>query len=209
MMPIHDVTVALRPGMFVYPGEAPFETRRTASFATGQSWNGSAISTSVHNGTHLDAPYHYFEKGKRVHEIGPDVLLGPCEVVEVRKKRSIEAGDLRGVHLGYGCRVLFKTRNSGFWRRKRFRKDFTYIGASAARLLARRGASLVGIDYLSAERFGITADPAHKALLGAGCVILEGIDLSRVEPGLYDLLCCPLKIQGGDGAPARVFLVSP
>ncbi|MEK7269898.1 MAG: cyclase family protein [Planctomycetota bacterium] len=206
-MKILDVTVPFRPGMFFYPGEVPFEIRKKASFATGQTWNGSIFSTSCHNGTHLDAPYHYFDKGKRLDDLDLASLMGPCDVVEVKAKASIEAADIPKRLLRKGARILFKTRNSPLMRKKEFRQDYTYVAASAATTLAKAKVALVGVDYLSAEQFGITEDPAHKTILGAGIPLLEGVDLSKAKPGRYEIVCAPMHIAEADAAPARVWLI--
>ena len=140
-----------------------------------------------------------------------DALVGEARVVEIPSDaRAVEEKHVSAEALGGATRVLFKTRNSDFWNERdgRFREDFTYIEPSAARALAGAGVRLVGFDYLSVEKFGSEDFETHLALLGSGVVIVEGLDLRGVEPGLYELICLPLKIAAGsgDGAPARAVL---
>ncbi len=163
----------------------------------------------VHSGTHVDAPNHFIEGGRRVHELDLDKLIGRCRVVEIDP--TIDAiepehlPELSGVE-----RILFKTRGSQFWNDTStgFRKDFTYISPAAARAIASAGLKLVGIDYLSVEQFGSTDFGAHIALLEKEVVIIEGLDLREISAGDYELYCLPLKYIGGsgDGSPARTIL---
>ena len=129
-------------------------------------------------------------------------------VVEVPARDRIRREDLEALDLRDDLRVLLKTRMSGQLRVPEFQEDFVHLTGDAAAYLAQAGLKLVGIDYLSVDRFGTTEYEAHQALLGAGIVIVEGLDLSEVEPGEYEMLCLPLRIVGADGAPARVVLRS-
>jgi arylformamidase len=104
------------------------------------------------------------------------------------------------------ARVLFKTRNSYLWNQKQFVEEFVYITPGAARSLVNEGIKVVGIDYLSVEKFGAEDFQTHRTLLEAGTIIIEGLDLREVEPGDYEMICLPLKVKDGDGAPARVVL---
>ncbi len=165
----------------------------------------------MHTATHVDAPNHFIDGARRVHELDPQKLIGPCRVIEVdRDVTAIEphhVGDLDGV-----SRVIFKTKNSDFWATPEdgFRTDFAYLVPETARALAEANIVLVGIDYLSIEKSGSSGHPVHVALLGKEIVILEGVDLRQVQAGDYELICAPLKYDGatGDGAPARTFLRS-
>lgn len=163
----------------------------------------------VHASTHVDAPNHFVEGAKRVHELDFDKLLGDCKVIELDEKvPAIEAAHVENLETVE--RVLFKTRNSKFWNEpeKGFREDFTYITPEAAKILVEKGCKLVGIDYLSVEKFGSTDYQTHITFLKNEVVIIEGLDLRQVPPGHYELICLPLKYIGGagDGAPARTIL---
>ena len=208
-MAIHDVTVAISEDVPIYKGDPGVEVSPFKSIAGGDSANVSQISFGVHTGTHVDAPNHFVEGGKRVHEIDSEKLMGPCRVVaigdEVIAIEPEHVGDITGVE-----RVIFKTRNSQFWSEpeKGFRSDFSYLTPATAKLLVENGVVLVGIDYLSIEKSGSPGHPVHVTLLEKEIVILEGLDLRKVSGGDYELICMPLKYigAGGDGAPARTFL---
>ncbi|MGD9588653.1 MAG: cyclase family protein [Pyrinomonadaceae bacterium] len=208
-MEIYDITVAVSETVPIYSGDPTVSVSAASSIANGDTANVSEIRFGVHTGTHVDAPNHFIDGTRRVHELDPHKLVGPCRVVAVPEDViAIEpehVGDLSGVE-----RVLFKTRNSEFWSEpeRGFRKDFTYITPETARLLVEKGIVLVGIDYLSIEKSGSPGHPVHVTLLEKEIVILEGLDLRRIEPGDYELICSPLKYEGagGDGAPARTFL---
>src|SRR5687768_6996556 len=208
-MATYDVTVAISAEVPIYKGDPGVNVAAFKSIAGGDSANVSQISFGVHTGTHVDAPNHFIEGTRRVHELDPDKLIGPCRVVQVPDDViAIEpehVGNIDGV-----SRVLFRSRNSEFWSEPGagFRKDFTYITPSTARMLVENGIVLVGIDYLSIEKSGSPGHPVHVTLLEKEIVILEGVDLRQVEAGDYELICMPLKYEGagGDGSPARTFL---
>lgn len=210
-MKIHDISVLISETTPIYRGDPGVEISTFKAIANGDTANASQISMGLHTGTHVDAPNHFIDGTKRVHELDPQKLIGPCRVIDVDKDVvAIEPehiGDISGVK-----RVLLKTRNSEFWSTPEdgFRADFTYITPATATLLADRGVVLVGIDYLSIEKSGSPGRPVHTTLLKHEIVILEGIDLRGIEPGDYELICAPLKYDGatGDGSPARTFLIS-
>lgn len=208
-MRIYDITVPISAETPIYKGDPGVEITSFKAISAGSSANVSQISLGVHTATHIDAPNHFIDGAKRVHEIDPAKLIGPCRVVAVPNDViAIEpehVGDLTGVE-----RVLFRSRNSEFWATPEdgFRTDFTFITPATAKLLVDNGIVLVGIDYLSIEKSGSPGHPVHITLLENEVVILEGIDLREVPPGEYDLVCAPLKYDGGngDGSPARTFL---
>jgi arylformamidase len=208
-MKIHDITVAISAETPIYKGDPGVEINSFKAIASGSSANVSQISLGVHTATHVDAPNHFIDGAKRVHELDPEKLVGPCRVIKVSEDIvAIEpehVGDLTGVE-----RVIFKTQNSSFWATPElgFRTDFTYITPATARLLVENDVVLVGIDYLSIEKSGSPGHPVHITLLEKEVVILEGVDLREVAAGDYELICSPLKYDGatGDGSPARTFL---
>jgi arylformamidase len=210
-MKIYDVSVSINEKTPVYEGDPNVEISVANAIANGDAANVSRLCGGVHTGTHVDAPVHFIEGARRVHELDLEKLVGKCRVVEIGETEMsisvehIEKANLEGVE-----RVLFKTRNSQFWNEpeKGFRKDFTYIEPEAARSLVDLNIKLVGIDYLSVEKFGAETFDTHIALLEKEVVIIEGLDLREVSGGDYELICLPLKIAGGagDGAPARTIL---
>ena len=208
-MQIYDITVAISASVPIYKGDPGVEIASFKSIADGSSANVSHISLGVHTATHIDAPNHFIDGAKRIHEIDPEKLVGPCRVIEVPEDVvAIEpehVGELAGM-----TRVLFKTRNSAFWVTPEdgFRTDFSYLTPATAKLLVDNGVVLVGIDYLSIEKSGSPGHPVHITLLEKEVVILEGVDLREVKGGDYGLICMPLKYigGGGDGSPARTML---
>lgn len=210
-MPIYDISVAISGDMPVYPGDPGVEIVAASSMERGDPANVTLLRLGAHTGTHVDAPAHFIRGAQTVSQLPPDALVGRARVVEVPADViAIDEGHVETLVPEGAERVLFKTRNSGFWAAgdNTFREDFTYLTPAAARSLAGRGLRLVGIDYLSVEKFKSEDFGAHLALLSRGVVIVEGLNLADVPAGEYELACLPLKIAGGDGdgAPARAFL---
>lgn len=208
-MRIYDVTVPISEQTPVYEGDPNVEITSANAIARGDAANVSRLCCGIHTATHVDAPNHFIEGSRRVHELELEKLIGRCRVVEIDKSvMAIEAKHVE--NLDGAERVLFKTRNSDFWNdfAQGFRKDFTYIAPEAAKALVDLNVKLVGIDYLSVERFGAETFDTHVTLLEKEIVIIEGLDLREVSAGDYELVCLPLKIAGGtgDGAPARTIL---
>ncbi|CAN5373267.1 cyclase family protein [soil metagenome] len=209
MRKIYDVTVTISADTPIYKGDPGVELNSFKAIANGSSANVSQVSFGVHTATHVDAPNHFIDGAKRVHELDPQKLVGPCRVISVPDDvLGIEpehVGDLSGVE-----RVLFKTHNSDFWATPEdgFRSDFAHLTPATAKLLVDNGVVLVGIDYLSIEKSGSPGHPVHITLLEKEAVILEGVDLREVPAGDYEIICMPLKYDGatGDGSPARTFL---
>jgi arylformamidase len=195
---ILDVSVPIREGMVTYPGDPDVRLELAASIADGSPVNLTRIDFGLHSGTHVDAPVHFIDGADGVDSLRLDVLVGPCEVVEVPDlTRDAVARAPEGLE-----RVLFKTPNSELWASDEFAADFALLDGEAARLLVERGVRLVGVDYLT-----VGDEEAHLVLLGAGVVPVEGLDLRDVEPGPYELVCLPLRVIGADGAPARAILI--
>jgi len=190
---IVDVSVPVRPGMIVYPGDPEVRLERVSSIEDGDGFNLSRLDLGVHSGTHVDAPLHFLADGAAVETLPLDVLVGPCVVVDGLDAAAVPRG---------AERVLFKTQNGRLWERDEFTEDFAELDGEAAQALVAAGVRLVGIDYLS-----IGDEEAHRILLGAGVIAVEGLDLREVEPGEYRLVCAPLKLEGAEGAPARVLLL--
>ena len=209
IMRIYDVTVPISESVPVYEGDPKVKIDVCAAIARGDAANVTQLCMGAHTATHVDAPNHFIEGTRKVDDLELEKLIGPCRVVLIDESVT-EIGvehlaGLEGVE-----RVLFKTRNSEFWNDQEagFRKDFTYIAPEAARRLASDGVLLVGIDYLSVEKFGSEDFATHIALLEKEVVIIEGLDLREVPAGDYELICLPLKVKSptGDGAPARTVL---
>jgi len=190
----------------VYPGDPPFELRFTHRLADGHAYNVAELSMGTHAGTHVDAPFHLLADGATVDELPLEILMGKARVLDLPVRERIERSDLEARDLRADLRVLLKTRTAGQFHKAQAEHDSVYLTEEAAEYLAQAGLKLVGIDSLSIEEYGSQVFPAHRALLSAGVVIVEGLDLSDVPEGEYDMTCLPLRIAGGDGSPARVVL---
>jgi arylformamidase len=202
-----DVTVPMRTGMVHWPGDPEVRIERMQDMGRGDPCNVSHLALGSHTGTHMDPPLHYLADGPGLDRMPPSVSIGPARVIEVLDSESIKPHELLASEIEPGERILFKTRNSTrVWKTDRFVEDFVYVSREAAEYLATTGALLVGVDYLSVGPYQGDGAGIHRTLLGAGIWILEGLDLSRVQPGHYDLVCLPLKIVDGDGSPARAVL---
>lgn len=204
-MEIFDVSVPIRDGMLHYAGNPPVHVTRVQSITAGDPANVSELDMGAHSGTHVDAPSHFLEGGAGAETLPLEILIGPAEVVDAdAATTALDLMTVRNLELPpQGTeRVLFKTRNSQLWDRDEFTRDFVRLDEEAAAYMVERGARLLGIDYLS-----IGDAAAHRVLLSAGVVCIEGLDLREIEPGSYELVCLPLKLAGSDGAPARAVLV--
>jgi arylformamidase len=206
-MKYYDVSTPIHPGMPVFKGDPSFDISLSSSIEKGDSANVSILHMGTHTGTHIDAPRHFINNGKTVDRIPLEILIGPAHVVEIRGVSEISRDVISNMNLQGKERVLFKTSNSSLWRETSFREDFAYLTECATRYLVEIGAKLVGIDYLSVERFGAEKPLAHTTLLQEEIVILEGLDLSAILPGQYKLICLPLLLKDADGSPCRAILV--
>ena len=209
-MKIIDISNTIRPSMPVWPGNPPVHLERAESMDRGDAANVSELDMGVHTGTHVDAPIHFVPGGAGAESLDLDVLVGPALVVRLDDSvDGITAAVLDGCAIPAGTqRVLFHTRNSRYWAAgdTQFHEDFVPVEPDGAQWLVDHGVRLVGVDYLSVAPFG-NGVPTHRILLEAGVIPIEGLNLSGVEPGLYQLVCLPVKLEGGDGAPARTILI--
>jgi arylformamidase len=208
-MRIHDVSLPISQSLVTWPGDPPVRITRVMQLAQGDEAEVSEICLCSHAGTHIDAPRHFFPDGVSVDKLDLRVLIGPAWVCDAGAADALTPDVMEQLAIPPGtARVLFKTRNSELWARGEagFREHFVAIPEDGARWLAEREVRLVGVDYLSVGPFA-SPDPTHRVLLGAGIVCIEGLDLSAVAAGEYQLICLPLMIVGGDGAPARAVLL--
>lgn len=189
--------------MPIYKGNPGVGLERVEAIADGDSANVSELSLGVHTGTHVDAPVHFIDGAPGAEGIPLDALVGPAVVVDATGVEALGEAELEGLGIPEGAeRVLLKTRNSELWNRDTFTRDFLRLDGSGARFVVSRAIRTIGIDYLS-----VGDHEAHRALLGAGVVPVEGLDLRRIEPGEYTFVCLPLDVVGSDGAPARAILI--
>jgi arylformamidase len=204
-----DVSVTLRTGMMSWPGDPAARISHALDMERGDPCTVSLLEMGAHTGTHMDAPAHFVRGGIGMDAMPLDAAMGPARVIPIRDRTSIETDELIRHRIRRGERVLFKTHNSDHcWDTDSFFEDFVYLWATAAQYLVERQVGLVGVDYLSVGGFRADGVETHQALLRAGIWIIEGLYLKRVRPGRVQLVCLPLKIAAGDGAPARA-LVRP
>jgi arylformamidase len=202
-----DISVPLCNAMVTWPTQPPVRIERCDDMGRGDICNQSTVSMSIHTGTHMDAPLHFVREGISINRIPLDIAVGPARVIEIQDTESIKPQELVPHHIRHGERILLKTQNS---RRSRqtntFIEDFVFISEEAARFLVECGVSVVGVDYISVAGFKSDPVKTHQILLEAGIWLIEWLDLSDAEPGNYELICLPLRIDQGDGAPARAIL---
>ncbi len=207
-MTLYDISLTYTEDLPTWPGDPTIQLKQISSIEDGEMANVTHLSMSAHSGTHVDAPDHFLGNGKTVESIPLELMIGPAAVIEIRAEGTISAADLISAQIPEGTkRILLKTANSEVWAagNMEFQEVFLAPDKEAAKYLVELGIEVIGVDYLSVAPF-TDPEPTHKTLLEAGVLIIEGLDLSGVEPGEYTLYCLPLKIGGADGAPARVLL---
>ncbi len=212
MSRIIDVSVGLGPDLLIWPNNPPLQIIPTTRVSRGDASNVSEIRLGSHTGTHIDPPAHFDEDGVSAEGMPLEVLLGPAVVADLTAvERSIEPSDLAGVGLPEGTtRLLLRTRNSSMWGMppRPFTTEYVSVSPAGAAWIVDHGIRLIGVDFLSVERFRAEGRPTHRTLLDADVVIVEGLDLSAAHAGEYWLACLPLRLIGGDGAPARAVLIA-
>lgn len=203
----HDLTLELSPEAIVGPGDPSPEFLELKSIAGGDILNLTKLSFGTHTGTHVDVPKHMYDDGLTVDHVAFDRLFGPARVIEIRDRRAIDRADLEPHHIKGESIVLLKTDNCRLIKGNAFDHDFTYLTLEAAKYLVQVGIKTLGFDYFSVERLDNPTPDVHYILLSGDVVIIEGLDLTSVEPGRYEMVALPLKIKNGNGGPTRVVLV--
>jgi arylformamidase len=205
---IHDVSLSVRTGGLVYPGNPEILIEPQQAISRGAGANVSRVSFGSHTGTHVDAAKHFFDSGQTVDHIPLEKLIGPARLISFDDSlMSVGAEDLKQHDLSGQTRALLRTRNSSFNHETDFHKDYTFLAPDGAEYLVSLGVELVGVDYLSIEQFHSGHHRTHRTLLEKSVVIIEGLNLRDVPPGDYDLVCLPLRLEALDGAPARAVLI--
>lgn len=201
-----DVTPPLREGMPIYTGNPPFTLRVVRDVAEGAHSTLSEVTMGTHSGLHVDAPAHFIAGAPGLESLGLEPLVGPARVLGIEAWSAISAEELEAHGIAEGERVLLRTRNSRLWAQEGFVPDYVHLSTEAAEYLASVRPLCVGIDYLSVGGHQTNGTEVHRALLSAGIAIIEGLDLSGAEPGLYDFVCLPLRLEAAEAAPARAIL---
>ncbi len=206
---IHDISIPLQTAMTGWPGDPGFEIRPELRISAGAECNLSSVRMSAHTGTHVDAPWHFVDDGSTVEALDLATLIGPAVVADLGSASVATPEVLAAAGIPSGTdRLLLRTKNSEAWHdaRAEFIRDYVALDAAAAGWVVDQGFRLIGVDYLSVQRFDDPPD-THRILLESGVIIVEGLDLSGIAAGRYELACLPLKIVGCDGAPARAILI--
>jgi arylformamidase len=202
-----DISITLRNEMIAWPGDRGAGINRSMEISKGDLANLTHLDMSAHTGTHMDAPLHFMDDGRDISQIPLAAVMGKTRVIEITNVDEITVSDLKKHDIMKNERILFKTRNSNHaWDAKPFNENFVYLATEAAEYLAMTRVQTIGIDYLSISGYQKNEAPVHKAILGAGIWVIEGLNLMGIEPGNYELICLPLKILNGDGAPARAII---
>jgi len=201
----HDISLNLSPDTVRWVVAPPMEVHERRRMSRGDDANATALTVSCHAGTHVDAPFHFLPDGAGIDSVPLERFIGLALVHEVDADRYITAEHVKAIALDGATRVLFRTRNSQLLKRREFEPNFVAFSVEAARALVAREVQLVGLDYLSVAHADEQV-PVHRAFLDHGVVLLEGVDLSEIAPGRYELICLPLRLRGLDGAPCRAVL---
>ena len=202
-----DISLTIHQGMAYWPDNPPVTIEPSQCLAHGDVCNVSKLTLGSHTGTHVDGINHFIKGGMGVDRMPLDATIGMARVIQIKDTESIKVAELEPHNLQAGERVLFKTINSDrCYQSDRFIEDFVHISTSAAEYLAAKQVRTVGVDYLSVGGYQGNVVEVHRALLGAGIWAIEGLNLSQVEPGEYELICLPIKLKDGDGGLARAIL---
>ncbi len=202
-----DISVLLSDGMLHWPEDPPIEIKRLIDMKNGDEYNLTHVSMAVHAGTHMDAPCHFRKSGISIDKMPLTAATGKARVIEIEDSEFIDVEEIRPHRIRKGQRILFKTKNSRRrWEDKPFNKKFVHLSTQAAQYLADRKVRTIGVDYLSIGGYDGNVIEVHDIILKAGIWVIEGLNLSKIGPGDYDLICLPIKISGSDGAPARAMV---
>jgi arylformamidase len=206
-MNYYDITVSLGENTHIWPSQEKISIKDLKRMDMGGTSNIKSLKITTHSGTHVDAPLHMIPGGMSVDEIPLETFIGKVQVVEIKNPHEIKEEELFNKLLKGTERIIFKTGNTEKLKQhESFFSDYAYITQSCAKFLIDSGIKLVGIDYLSVDRFSDKNHTVHKMLLGNGVVIIENLGLGNIEEGLYNIICMPMRIKNADGAPARVTL---
>ena len=205
---IYDISVELGTESIDYPGDTPY-SRNLIMDSSEFFCNLSRLEMSCHSGTHLDVPYHFYEDGKTLDDFSVTDFIKRVHVIEIMNPAQVSESEVDWNRIKPGEGVLFKTRNSReeLIKSGKFVSDFVYLSPEAAKKVNDCSASLVGIDYITIEKYGVEIFHSHLEVLGKDVIVLEAINLAQVPEGAYTLMCLPLKLSGADASPVRAILI--
>jgi len=202
-----DITVPVYNGLVHWPGDPAFDGQRKADMSRGDVCNLTKLSMSAHTGTHMDAPLHFVRDGATMDALPIDAVVGQARVIKIDDPAAVQPAELEKYDLQPGERILIKTRNSDrAWHEEPFDEDFVHISAAGGQYLVDRQVRTVGVDYLSIGGYKTDGVECHQIMLGAGIWVIEGLDLSAIAPGKYELACLPMRLRDAEGAPARAIV---
>jgi len=206
-MQIFDISLTIHSSMLVWRGDPPVSIKVEAT-VENDGYRQSSLSLTTHTGTHIDAPSHFVKGGVGIDKIDLGKLIGPCKVIDLTNltRKEILPEDFKDP-IKKGDRILLRTGNFKLLKESSFPDEYISLSKEAAEFLVSREINLVGVDFLGIEKEKNPGHPVHLTLLKAGIVNVEGLDLSEISEGEYEIVCLPLKILDGDGAPARVILI--
>ncbi len=206
---LYDISVMLGEESIDYPGDTPYSRNLIWTIADSGICDLSRLELSAHSGTHIDTPAHFIAKGKTVDQYEIKNFILPASVVNVKNQTAVTADDIANVEVQPGDALLLRTENSAsrLCCNGVFSETFVYVTQGAAEVCLEKEIALIGIDYITIEQYGNNAFDAHRALLGNGVLVLEGIDLYQVAAGRYTLFCLPLKMKSSEASPVRAFLM--
>ncbi|WP_025844973.1 arylformamidase [Brevibacillus agri] len=203
-MKLYDISRPLTAATPTWPGDTAYRYTVNWPKAESSSVNVGKLVMSIHTGTHVDAPFHFDDAGKKTLELPLDLYVGAARVVDVSGRASIGADDLAGVDLSGVTRLLLKTLS---WSDpEQFPAEICYLRPDLPPYLAERGIRLLGVDVPSVDPLDSKELPAHHGLHQHGIYILEGLLLDAIEPGDYELIALPLALADADGSPVRAIL---
>jgi arylformamidase len=205
---VYDISAPLNM-VPAYPGDRPYFQEWVTKFDEGKGYCLSALALSSHAATHLDFPSHILKGSRAQDSYSLKRFIIPAKVISVQGEGPILLSSLQGCKINKGQALLFKTDNSKkrLLHQAAFSEEYVCLSLDAARLCVAGEVGLVGIDYLSIDKYDDDALPVHSTLLENDILILEGIDLADVPCGEYSLICLPLSIKDAEASPVRAVLV--
>ena len=202
-----DISLTIHPGMPYWPDNPAVSVEPSQCLAHGDICNVSKLTIGTHTGTHVDGLNHFIKGAIGIDKMPLDATIGKARVIKIEDPKQIKVAEIEPHNLQEGERILFKTQNSDrALQSDTFIEDFVHISTDAAKYLAQKKVRTVGVDYLSVGGYEGNVIDVHHALLGSGIWAIEGLNLSQVEPGEYELICLPIKLKNGDGGLARAIL---
>lgn len=207
-MKYYDISAPFSTNLPIYPGDPIMTQNEICDITKGDVANVSELYFGSHTGTHLDVPKHFFANGKSLDQVPIEKFIGVAKVFEIKGKDSISYNDICNLNIENDDIILFKTDNNEMMLNPIFKTDFVYLSYDAAKFLVEKNIRAVGIDYLSIEKYNSEEPIVHRTLLGNDIYIIEGLILSKVKSGVYNIIALPLNIPNGNGSPVRVILTS-